>query len=1162
VDVHKIDGNVAPLQPRLAVVGGDLLGDHAALKQVTIGKLVAARNFYTDTFGDIMTLSAGTETTVNTMTAGPQTDSSTTTLDDGRWVVTWDSGSSVAADRGVRSQVFNADGSKFGSEIAVFTTIKPVGHTSTTALADGGWLVTYEWADFEGSPYLPAFQHQQRFNSDGTPNGAANLISVLKQSLGQASVTDLPDGGWIVVWADLPVGPTDISMQRYDSSGVKVGGNVTVNTSGYGGQTTPDITVLNSGGWLVTWASDEYKYDAIYTQAFNADGTRNGGENKLVGLPTEPQPWPTDYLPYGSASEPRTVALDGGGYVVTWTGGLRGDIDVYFQIFDDANKAISTQQKANPAQFSTEQNSSITALDTGGFVISWESGEGSGPHDIYCQAFNADGSKNGDQVLVNTTTAFDQIETSVTALAGGSWAVTWTNIGAGNSKDVMQKVFHLANDAPAGTDATIDLAENMQHAFTMADFGFSDSNNNLLAHITITDVPDSGILTVNGMEVASGTTLSVAEIATLVWTPTQNTSGDGLAALKFTVGDDGGTANGGVDQDQSANTITFNVAHVNRAPIGTDAMLTMFEDRSHAFTAADFGFSNGPEENVANNLDKVIITGFEASGTLTFNGTTVTIGQVIDAADLDKLIYTPPADSTGAAGLTLTFKVVDDGGTANGGVDTAMTDNTLTIEVAPVNDAPTGADALLTIDAGATFTFSSGDFGFSDGRDTSANGLSQVIIDQIVGSGKFMFGDTEVVAGTTIDAADISSLTFTGNHGEAGQNYASLVFRLVDDGGTDNGGENTQALANTITLDVAQINSAPAGADALITIREDAQFLFSADRFGFSDPDDDPSNMLSQVVIRSIGGHGTFMLDDQTVGVGDKIDAADIGLLAFTGDANGFGKNYASLEFVVVDDGGTANGGNDSESTTHTITFDVLSVADAPLGSNSRLTIKEDVSYRFSAKTFGFSDPVDGDVFRKVIIDKFGGHGDLLLSGKSVHAGQTIKAADLGKLTFTGEDDGFGHNYASIKFRVVDNGNTGNGGINTDFNANSLIFDLTDVTDKATGKAGKDRLVGTVGHDVLDGRAGNDTLTGKAGEDTFVFKNGYDRDVITDFVATGAVHDILDIRSLTAISGFHDLLANHATQTKVGIVIDGLHGDVITLRGVHLDDLGAADFMI
>lgn len=59
-----------------------------------------------------------------------------------------------------------------------------------------------------------------------------------------------------------------------------------------------------------------------------------------------------------------------------------------------------------------------------------------------------------------------------------------------------------------------------------------------------------------------------------------------------------------------------------------------------------------------------------------------------------------------------------------------------------------------------------------------------------------------------------------------------------------------------------------------------------------------------------------------------------------------------------------------------------------------------------------------------------------------------------------------------------------------------------------------------------------------------------------------SVHDILDIRSLTAISGFHDLLVNHATQTKVGIVIDCLHRNVITLKGVHIDNLGAADFMI
>ena len=77
-----------------------------------------------------------------------------------------------------------------------------------------------------------------------------------------------------------------------------------------------------------------------------------------------------------------------------------------------------------------------------------------------------------------------------------------------------------------------------------------------------------------------------------------------------------------------------------------------------------------------------------------------------------------------------------------------------------------------------------------------------------------------------------------------------------------------------------------------------------------------------------------------------------------------------------------------------------------------------------------------------------------------------------------------------------------------------------------------------------------------------MFKNGYDKDVITDFRATGAAHDILDIRSLTAITSFNDLLINHLSQTKAGIVIDGLHGDMITLKGVDMGDLSAADFMI
>src|SRR5207253_9159230 len=60
----------------------------------------------------------------------------------------------------------------------------------------------------------------------------------------------------------------------------------------------------------------------------------------------------------------------------------------------------------------------------------------------------------------------------------------------------------------------------------------------------------------------------------------------------FQVQDNGGTANGGVDLDQSPNTMTINVTSVNDAPAGTDNTVTTSEDTAHTFTAADFGFTD------------------------------------------------------------------------------------------------------------------------------------------------------------------------------------------------------------------------------------------------------------------------------------------------------------------------------------------------------------------------------------------------------------------------------------------------------------------------------------------------------------------------------------------------------------------------------------------
>src|SRR5207248_3220800 len=129
------------------------------------------------------------------------------------------------------------------------------------------------------------------------------------------------------------------------------------------------------------------------------------------------------------------------------------------------------------------------------------------------------------------------------------------------------------------------------HTFTAAEFGFSDPNdspaNSLLA-VKITTLPSagSGTLTDNGVAVSAGQFISVADITAgkLVFTPAANANGSPEASFTFQVQDDGGTANGGVDLDQSPNTMTINVTSVNDAPAGTNNTVTTSEDTAYTFT--------------------------------------------------------------------------------------------------------------------------------------------------------------------------------------------------------------------------------------------------------------------------------------------------------------------------------------------------------------------------------------------------------------------------------------------------------------------------------------------------------------------------------------------------------------------------------------------------
>ena len=497
------------------------------------------------------------------------------------------------------------------------------------------------------------------------------------------------------------------------------------------------------------------------------------------------------------------------------------------------------------------------------------------------------------------------------------------------------------NQEPAGADNTISTDEDLDHIFNTADFGFSDLiDSNALLAVKITTLPagGTGTLTLNGVALSIGQIVTATDIALnlLKYEPPNNLNGAGLASFTFQVQDDGGTGNGGVDLDQSANTITIDVDAVNDEPAGADNTINTDEDIDHIFNTADFGFSDPIDSNA---LLAVKITTLPAggTGTLTLNGVALSIGQIVTATDiaLNLLKYEPPSNLNGAGLASFTFQVQDDGGTGNGGVDLDQSANTITIDVDAVNDEPAGADKTISTDEDLDHIFNTADFGFSDLIDSNALLAVKITTLPAGGTGTLTLNGVALSIGQTVAATDIALnlLKYEPPSNLNGAGLASFTFQVQDDGGTGNGGVDLDQSANTITIDVDAVNDEPAGADKTVAATVDTDFTFTVTDFGYNDPADGNLFLSLRISSLPIAGAGTLALNGVDVVVGQFVSALDIDneLFKYTPPAATRGAGVANFTFQVQDDGGTANGGVNLDQTPNTITIDVDAAATPPV---------------------------------------------------------------------------------------------------------------------------------------------------------------------------------------------------------------------------------------
>ncbi|HMG45938.1 MAG TPA: Ig-like domain-containing protein [Allosphingosinicella sp.] len=133
----------------------------------------------------------------------------------------------------------------------------------------------------------------------------------------------------------------------------------------------------------------------------------------------------------------------------------------------------------------------------------------------------------------------------------------------------------MPNLAPAGTSLTRTIPRSYQ--LRKNDFGYSDDDGNAFKAVFITTLPGAGTLYYdsNGAlgggrtAVSVGQAINAADILAgkLTYVAPVGASGANYDHITFQVQDDGGTAGGGIDTDQSPDTLTFDlVASAATAP--------------------------------------------------------------------------------------------------------------------------------------------------------------------------------------------------------------------------------------------------------------------------------------------------------------------------------------------------------------------------------------------------------------------------------------------------------------------------------------------------------------------------------------------------------------------------------------------------------------------
>jgi VCBS repeat-containing protein len=369
----------------------------------------------------------------------------------------------------------------------------------------------------------------------------------------------------------------------------------------------------------------------------------------------------------------------------------------------------------------------------------------------------------------------------------------------------------------------------------------------------------------------------------LVITPEADASGVTRITIRVTDEDD----------DWTETTFSVTVVAINDPPTSGNNTVTANEDQYYYFKLADFPFN---DVDSPAGLNRVRID------SLPENGKLYRYGQPISSAPLvvyrndvttNNFRFLADPNDYGTAYTDFEFTVSD-------GQDYAASPSTMTVDVAPQNDPPTGGSSTITTLEDTPYTFVVDDFPFTDIDE--GDEFEGIRTFGTPAKGDLKLDGESVGAVQAISREDIADgkLIYHPALNGNGSPYTYIPYQVFDG--------DAYSTTNNVSVNVTPVNDPPTVVDDSFTVNEDASLSIFGSGVLINDSDPEGDAFTAVLIRRPF--HGT-------------VDLAPNGSFVYVPDADYSGDD--SFTYAGSD-------GHGADSVEATVSISVTAVNDAPVG--------------------------------------------------------------------------------------------------------------------------------------------------------------------------------------------------------------------------------------